>query len=322
LRETLIGGTSSFFGGTATSIATTSDFRGQEEFTEFTPKVSVAWQPTDELNLYASYNRGFKGGGFDPRGQTTAAPDLDGDGDIDSADVFEFMLFRPEIVDAFEVGLKGTWLDGRVVTNVALFRNAYDDVQIPGSVGVDTNNDGIDDTFTGITSNAADADITGAEFEGVAYLTDGLSFNWSVGYIQAVFNEFIDAFGQDVASQRVFQNTPDWTAQGRLNYSTELSLFGNAGTLYLTGAVSHRSAASQFEAPNPFLDQGSFNIWDASVTWSDDDGRWNFGLHGRNLADEEYKVAGYFFPTLGLEGNITAFYGNPRVVTATVDFNF
>ncbi|MEL7022948.1 MAG: TonB-dependent receptor [Pseudomonadota bacterium] len=322
LRETLIGGTSEFFGGTAVAIATTSDFQGSEEFTEFTPRVSLAWAATDSVNLYASYNRGFKGGGFDPRGQTTAAPDLNGDGTIDAEDIFQFMLFQPEIVDAFELGLKGTWLDGRVVTNIALFRNAYEDVQIPGSVGLDTDNDGVTETFVGITSNAADADITGAEFEGTAFLTDSLSFNWSIGYIQAVFNEFIDAFGEDVASQRVFQNTPDWTAQGRLNWSRELELFGSSGTLYLTGAVSHRSAASQFEAPNPFLDQGSFNIWDASVTWSDADGRWNFGLHGKNLADEEYKVAGYFFPTLGLEGNITAFYGNPRIVTATVDFRF
>ncbi|MEL7311840.1 MAG: TonB-dependent receptor [Pseudomonadota bacterium] len=322
LRETLVGGTSEFFGGTAVAIATTSDFQGSEEFTEFTPRVSLAWAATDSLNLYASYNRGFKGGGFDPRGQTTAAPDLNGDGTIDAQDIFQFMLFQPETVDAFELGLKGTWLDGRVVTNIALFRNAYEDVQIPGSVGIDTDNDGVTETFVGITSNAADADITGAEFEGTAFLTDGLSFDWSIGYIQAVFNEFIDAFGQDVASQRVFQNTPDWTAQGRLNWSRELELFGSSGTLFLTGAVSHRSAASQFEAPNPFLDQGSFNIWDASVTWSDADGRWNFGLHGKNLADEEYKVAGYFFPTLGLEGNITAFYGNPRIVTATVDFRF
>ncbi|MEO0575653.1 MAG: TonB-dependent receptor [Pseudomonadota bacterium] len=322
LRETLIGGTSEFFGGTAVAIATTSDFEGSETFTEFTPRISLGWRASDTTNVYFTYSEGFKGGSFDPRALSTGAPDIDGDGDIDASDVFEFMLFQPETVDSFEVGVKGSWFDDRVIANLAVFQAQYSDVQIPGSVGLDTNNDGIDDSFVGVTSNAADADITGAELEGTAYFTDTLSMNVSVGYMQAVFNEFIDAFGNDVASQRVFQNTPDWTAQGRLNYQREMPLFGNNGDLSLSAAVSYRSAASQFEVPNPLLDQPSFNIWDASAVWSDSDGHWTVGLHGKNLADEEYKVAGYFFPTLGLESSITAFYGNPRTFTATLDYRF
>ena len=47
----------------------------------------------DNHNIYFTYSRGFKGGGFDPRGQTSAAPDLDGDGDIDFDDQFEFLRF-------------------------------------------------------------------------------------------------------------------------------------------------------------------------------------------------------------------------------------
>ena len=45
-------------------------------------------------------------------------------------------------------------------------------------------------------------------------------------------------------------------------------------------------------------------------------------LHGRNLTDEEYKVASYDFPTLGLEGVQSAFYGNPLTVTLTGAMNF
>lgn len=322
LRETLIGGTSEFFGGSAVAIATTSDFQGSETFTEFTPRLSVSYAANNNTNVYFTYSEGFKGGSFDPRALSTGAPDIDGDGDIDAEDIFQFMLFQPETVDSFEVGVKGSWFDNRVNANIALFQAQYQDVQIPGSVGLDTNNDGIDDSFVGVTSNAADADITGAELESTIFITDGLSFNASIGYMQAVFNEFIDAFGQNVADQRVFQNTPDWTAQGRVNYQRELPAFGKPGNLSLSAAVSHRSTASQFEAPNPFLDQPSFNIWDASVVWTGDDGHWTVGLHGKNLADEEYKVAGYFFPTLGLESSITAFYGNPRVFTATIDYRF
>ena len=322
LRQTMIGGTSSWFGGTAVPVATTSDFNGSEEFTEFTPKVSVSWRPVEEQHVYVTYSEGFKGGSFDPRGLTTATPDLDGDGDIDQADIFEFMIFHPETVSTWEVGLKSSWLDNRVTSSIALFRSDYEDVQIPGSVGFDSDGDGVVDSFAGITSNAADADINGIELEGSAQLAEPLSFAWSVGYMDAEFNEFIDAFGVDVADQRVFQNTPEWTASGAMTWARDLTVFDRSGVLSVVGSVSYRSEASQFEAPNEFLDQEGFSLWDLSVVWEDDSGHWRGGIHGKNLADEEYKVAGYFFPTLGLEGTITAFYGNPRTVTATVEYRF
>ncbi|MEM9530242.1 MAG: TonB-dependent receptor [Pseudomonadota bacterium] len=329
LRQTLIGGTSSFFGGAAIPIATTSDFEGSEEFNEFIPRVSVNWTPNDDNNLYFSYSEGFKGGSFDPRGQTSAAPDLDGDGDIDATDVFEFMQFEPEFVDTFELGWKTSAMGGRVRSAIAVFFSEYTDVQIPGSVGVDTDGDGVVDSFIGITSNAADADIFGVEIEGQASIAedwiaggDSLSLAWTLGYIDAEFNEFIDAFGQDVADERVFQNTPDLTASATINYQFPMDLFGNSGSLSIINTFSHRDEASQFEVPNPFLDQDTFTLWDLSVVWEDDAGHWRAGLHGRNLFDEQYKVAGYFFPTLGLEGSITAFYGNPLTASATLEYRF
>ena len=61
-----------------------SNFDGKRKDTEFTPRASVSFKPNDDHNIYASYSQGFKGGGFDPRGQSTAAPDLDGDGVVDA----------------------------------------------------------------------------------------------------------------------------------------------------------------------------------------------------------------------------------------------
>ena len=96
--------------------------------------------------------------------------------------------------------------------------------------------------------------------------------------------------------------------------------------------LSYRGDSSQFEAPNPFLDQEAFTLWDASVRWETGDGRWGFSLNGKNLTDEEYIVAGYnfvtvnqdgtFTPTLGLEGTLTAFYGAPRTVTVGIDYTY
>jgi iron complex outermembrane receptor protein len=329
LRQTKIGGASDIFGGSGIPILTTSDFQGSETYTKFTPKVSVDWTPNDDQLLYASYSEGFKGGSFDPRALTTAAPDLDGDGVVSEDEIFEFMKFEPESVDTIEIGWKATLMGGRMTSKLAVFFSNYTDVQVPGSIGYDSNGDGVNDSFIGITTNAGDADINGVEWEGQAILADdlgrsgaGLRLGWAIGYIDAEYNEFIDAFGNDVADERVFQNTPEWTATGTLTYDIPVNLFDSAGMFSIIGAASYRSETHIFEVPNPFLDQKSYTLWDLSLVWNQDSGRWSAGIHGKNLTDEEYKVAGYFFPALGLENNITSFYGNPRQIWGTVQFNW
>jgi iron complex outermembrane receptor protein len=322
LRRTFAGGISPRFGGTGVVIATTSDFNGSEEWTEFSPRVSVSWHPNDEQHLYFSYSEGFKGGSFDPRAQTTAAPDLDNDGTVTPEEIFDFMMFEPETVKSYEVGLKSSLLDGRLTTSIAVFFADYEDVQIPGSIGIDTDGDGINDTFTGVTTNAGKAELPGVEFEGMFQANDNWSFGWAIGSLDAEYKEFIDATNTDVSDTAVFQNTPDLTASGNVTFETPMSLFGKGGNIAFITSASYRDDATQFEFPIPLLDQESFTLWNLSVVWEDDDGRMRVGLHGKNLGDEEYKVAGYNFPALGLEGNVTAFYGAPMTVTGTFSIDF
>jgi len=331
LRQTKLGGTSPIFGGSAFPIATTSDFHGSETFTKFTPRVSVDWTPNDDQLLYVSYSEGFKGGGFDPRGLTTAAPDIDGDGVVSEEEIFEFMKFEPETVKTWEFGWKTTAFQGRMTSKLAVFFSKYTDVQIPGSYGYDSNGDGVSDSFIGITSNAGKADINGVEWEGQAILADDLGrsgsqllMGWAVGYIDADYKEFIDAFGDDVADERVFQNTPKWTASANFNYTVPVNLFNTPGSFSLITSVSYRDDTSQFETENALLDQQAYTIWDLSLIWAQGNGHWSGGIHAKNLNDKEYKVAGYYFPVgvLGLEDNVTAFYGNPRQIWATVQYNW
>ena len=337
LRTTFIGGFSDLFGpSTAVPIAVTSDFEGSRTFEDFSPRASISWKPNADHNIYFTYSRGFKGGGFDPRGQTSAAPDLDGDGDVDFDDQFEFLSFDPETVDSFELGWKASLLDNRLNISLAGFLGSYDDVQIPGSVGVDTTGDGVNDSFIGITSNAASADVNGIEFEGSAQvgrdfagLGSRLNVNWSLGVLDAEYNTFVDAFGVDVADERVFQNTPDVTAHMGFNLGLPVA----SGIVDFLGSVSLRSDASQFETPNPFLDQDGFALVDASIVYTDDEDRFSIGVHGKNLFDKRYIVAGYnfvaggtggvpFTPTLGLEGTLTGFYGDPRRFYVTGEVRF
>jgi len=331
LRQTKLGGTSPMFGGTAFPIATTSDFHGSETFSKFTPKVSIDWTPNDDNLYYASYSEGFKGGSFDPRGSTSATPDFDGDGVVSEDEIFEYMQFDPETVKTIEFGWKATLMQGRMTSKLAVFVSDYTDVQVPGSIGYDSNDDGVNDTFIGVTTNAGEADINGIEWEGQAILADDmgqtgsqLRLGWSIGYVDAEYTEYIGATGEDVSDERVFQNTPDWTASGVLTYNTPVDLFNNPGVFSVITALSYRGASSVFEIPNEFLDEDSYTLWDLSLVWAADSGRWNAGIHGKNLTDEEYKIAGYYYPapTLGLEGTVTAFYGNPRQIWATVQYNW
>lgn len=278
---------------------------------KFTPRVALNWKMNEAHNLYASYSEGFKGGGFDPRLNVvgTRIP-------VATARAG----YAPETIETWELGLKSAFDGGRITTNAALFYSDYQDVQIPGSVAIDSNGDGQDDSFAGVTTNAGKAEIKGAEIEAIANFTPNFMVAGMLSYIDAEYKEYIVA-GVNVADQRVFQNTPKNSANLRANYDIPLPLFGRAGRLSLIASHSYKGSTYQFETPS-VLDQESYRIWDASIVWTRQDGKVRAGLHGKNLNDEHYKTAGYFFPTLGNEGTLTAFYGNPRTVSATLELRF
>lgn len=339
LRTTFIGGFSDVFGGSAIPIATTSDFNGEDTFKDFSPRVSLSYKPNETNNFYFTYAQGFKGGSFDPRGQSSAAPDLNGSGAVDAEDIFNFLQFDSEEVDSYELGWKTSQAGGRFTANAAAFYTDYTDVQVPGSVGFDSDNDGINDSFAGITSNAGAATIWGLELESFLNVGndifksgDFFDLGMTLGYIDAQYDTFINAFGVDISDTATFQNTPDFTGSWRATYSTPLSAGPIDGRLSLNTLVSFRTRTSQFEVESPLLDQSAFALWDASVRFDTDDGRWYASVNAKNLLDEEYIVAGYdfvnenangtFTPTLGLEGALLAFYGDPRTVSFTLGFRY
>lgn len=361
-RQTLIGGGSPLFGGSApftygtgfpaVTNGVTSDFHGKRKDTAFTPRVAVSFQPDDNQNLYASWSKGFKGGGFDPRGQSKAAPDLDGVGGVTAAEVYDYMAFDPEKVTTFELGWKASLFDKRVYSALALFHSNYSDLQIPGALGCVV---GGVPTFCGATTNAAKARIRGVEWEGNARLFGDardtrLNFMWSLGYLDAKFRKYMTLVGydevtglplakpieKDVAAYRKLQNTPKWTLSGTLAFNTPLY----DGNLMISSTVSYRSASQQFELPIPGLDQKGFSLWDMSAVYDLPGNRWQVGLHGKNLGNTKYISAGYNYmrqnpytgafilangspgynSTLGREGVLTAYYGNPRQILFTVGY--
>ncbi len=308
VRETFLGLGSPYFGGPGVSITVPTEgvpeFNGNRTDSEFTPRVSLSYSPTGDHNMYLSYSEGFKGGGFDPRGAYNLAEVREG--------------FAPESVESTEFGLKSVWADGAITTNIALFSMDYTDVQIPGSVLLDTDNDGEVDGFAGSVTNAGKAEVDGLEIEAIARLSDNFTATFALGLIDADYTEWLqadtdpntgDPIFVDISRDREFQNTPDTTANLTLRYDYAT----DAGDLAFLTSISYRGATTQFEIPNPLTNQGDFSLVDLSAIWTSVDGKYEVGMYARNVFDEEYIAAAYDFPTVA--NSVIGFYGPPRTFT-------
>jgi iron complex outermembrane receptor protein len=350
-----LGGSPPFGVGTQVGPPTSS-FDGRRTDTAFTPRASVTFKPAPNHTIYASYSQGFKGGGFDPRGLTTAAPDLNGNGIKDPQEIYDFMAFDPEKVTSYELGWKASLFNRRLQFAAAVFDAEYKDVQVPGSAGGIIN--GVP-TFIGVTTNAGKARFRGVELEtnwriaqDFGTTGDRLNFAGTLGYLDAKYREFLTivAFDPvtglplarpiefDVAGFRKIQNTPKWTLSGSLDYDTPLA----GGRLNANSTLSYRSSSQQFELRVPGIDQKGFALLDANLVWRSAGNRYTVGLHGKNLLNKKYIVSGYNFlrqnpftgdfilangspgisSALGREGVLTAFYGAPRQVFVSLGLNF
>jgi iron complex outermembrane receptor protein len=307
LRQDYLGIGSPFFGNPgAVFFRTRTDYTNSRSFEKFTPRVSLSYQPNEDMNLYASWGRGFKSGGFDMRGDAIFIPStVDG--------------YEPETIDSWELGFKGAFLDRTLFINAAAFYSDYKDQQVtvqavqpPPNVGV-----------ASVVDNAGQAEIYGFELEMRAVPTDNLQLNLAFGYIHADYKEFLTFIAGgttpvDVADQRVFQNTPEFVINANATWSNPL--FG--GRLDFIPAIALRSAQSMFEIPNPILDQSATVIVDAALNWTSGDDRFTLNIAGRNLSDERYRVGGYNFPGALLGNSIIGYYGPPRTIAVTAGVRF
>jgi iron complex outermembrane receptor protein len=315
-RGTYLGLQSPFFGNAAAfELAVTSDYEAEQTYTDTSPRINVSYALNEDVNLYVNYSEGWKAGSFDPRGANFATPEVEAG-------------FDPEQLNSYEMGFKSTWLDGRAVTNVAVFWSEYSDMQIPGSVGVDSDGDGVNDSFVGTVTNAGKAEISGIEIEGSVVLTENWSTQFAASFLDASFDEFI-VNGVNVADQREMQNTPEQMVFAALNYDTEIA----GGSTRFSVNYSYKGDVTQFEIANPEIDQDAVGVFNANIFWTSPSEKWRLGLFGKNLTDEEIRVSGYCFgagtgpenacpSALGLENNTTVFYAAPRTITGTVQYQF
>ena len=302
-RANYLGATRSpILGGTPRApLLVRTNYTNSKDFTQFTPRIALSFDLTDDMTTYASFSQGFKSGGFDMRGDAFLTPNT-----VNGYD--------PETVDSYEIGLKGA-LD-RLTFAASVFYNEYQDqqvtTQVPAGAGI-----------ASFVDNVGSSTFYGAELEGRLRILDSLSANFAVGYLNSDFEQFLrynltTRMFEDISSQVVLQNAPEWTGYLGLTWIGDVA----GGALAVTPSVSYRGDFSMFEFPNPILDQQAYSLVDLSIVWTDPSDRFTLGLYGKNLTDEEYRVGGYNFPGALFNNSIIGFYGPPQTVTAALKVSF
>jgi iron complex outermembrane receptor protein len=174
-----------------------------QTFSAITPLLTIAYEFSSMLNVYAKYAEGFKSGGFNGEfGDTGLPPDPRGLGSpaVVAANIAETRTpFNPEKVKSYELGLKTSLAQGRLRLNSAVFQNNTRDLQL--SIFQATG------AASSIITNAGKATTRGFELDGTWLPVDALRLQLGYGYLDAKYDEFIDN-GVNVADDRAFVHAP------------------------------------------------------------------------------------------------------------------
>jgi len=127
------------------------------KFSEFTGRFVADFKLAEDNLLYASYSRGYKSGGINPPLQPIfAVPDT----------------FKPEFINAFEIGSKNSFANGRFIFNLTGFYYQYKDLQLSRIVARTAVNDNVD------------ANVYGLEAEAILRPTRRLTVNLGASYLR------------------------------------------------------------------------------------------------------------------------------------------
>mgnify|MGYP003624616359 FL=1 len=284
---------------------------------EFTFRAAVEYDITPDNLLYASFENGFRAGGFNAsRGNEE---------------------YAPEFIDAFTIGSKNRFFDNRLELNVELFYWKYEGQQL-AALGVD-----IDGNNSFYTRNVGESSIKGADIDFQFLATETTKIRGGVQYLDATYDSYMfnqtdladpgdppellrpvttcDAT-QDLAtdsydidcSGKAALNSPKWSANIGIEQTVE---FGN---LRLIGSVDGRYRGAREVGFNyiPESRIGSDFTMDAALTLGDIDDRWTLTGYVRNLTNE----AVLSVVQLGAGNVVGANYQPPRTYGVRAKFNF
>jgi len=262
---------------------------------DFTPEYKI----TPHDRVYFKYAHGVKSGGFN-----TAATNLASANSV-----------QPEQLDAYEVGYKSEWLDGRLNFNTSIFHYNYQDVQV-NVVGTVPNTS----IPVSYLQNASKATINGAEFEIEALPTDRLHIKSSLGLLDTKYDDLIVlGSGTSLAGNELVRS-PHLTAQVIADYRIPLA---NGGKLVAGGDIRFTSKQFYFVTPQSdarnALNQGAYSLTNARLSYLTANDKYTWTAYVNNVFDKEYKNHSLPAnnPTAGINGD-SIYWAAPR--TAGVSF--
>jgi len=247
---------------------------------------------SEGLRGYLSVSRGYKGGGFNP------GPSVPTDR----------RQYDPEYLWNFEVGTKGSFLDKKLSSNLALFYNLRRDQQLKFAIQ-DNPSDPL--SFTYLTESAAEGRSLGLELENTYQALPW----WQIFASGAVLDsEFTDVPVESSALDgRAFSVAPSW--QYSAGTRTDLGA-GVFARLEVTGkdAFYFDDSHNQHSAP--------YSLFNASLGWRHKG--WQVLLWSRNLFNERYNVRGFYFGNEppNFPSKLYVQHGDPRAFGCTISYSF
>jgi outer membrane receptor protein involved in Fe transport len=263
--------------------------------------LGLEYRPSDRAMVYLTYNRGFKAGGvnIDANGAGTRANNpAEVPGGVPLSPEY-----RPETIDAFELGAKLRYLGGRARTNVALFYYDIASLQIAQFVGLRTT-----------VINAQGATDYGAEIENRFQIAPALTIEADASWIPHARYGRGGGIDPVLAGAR-FRFTP--------NLSTNLAAVLDqpvTPSWNLTARAQYRYRGGQFIDTAGTSRQAPVHLVDASLGVGLPASALRLDLLVSNLFDVTYAEQALATPLQS--GSVSGFLGAPRTFQARVTKQF
>jgi iron complex outermembrane recepter protein len=241
-----------------------------EGFDDFSPRVAAIYQLTADVNLYSTISTGFRSGGPNPVADNPNTPS-------------DESTFDQETITNYEVGVKGTALDGKLQGSFTVFYMDWGDIQIRTQDPI---------TQRQLVQNASEAENQGAELQLIWLPWESLSLTVTYGYLDAQFGDFpdagtldgdrIDASGNDVPNSP--KNT--FSAVARY-YSPSVDLSGQELRPYIQTEYTYMDEIQSDVADNPRRLNPSYELVNLRLGFDVD--RYEVQMFVENLMDETYR---------------------------------
>ena len=231
----------------------------EDEIDEKTGKFAVEYDIDGDTMVYASYTKGFKPGGSN---LTFGFPvDDEQNFGAQPAPQLIYPLFKSEIIDAFELGLKTDLMDGRMRANVSAFMYDYENLQFQSTDP---------DVYRGGVANIPESEMSGVELELIGILSETLSMDLRISTLDTEITNDYEAldnikselyfFGEEPQRYALRENikgnqlakSPEFTANFGLKYDGELK---SGIPLRASAELIHRDDFQQRVFNSPFVDK-------------------------------------------------------------------